>query len=185
MKKLLVTLFIIIAVSAACSEQKPSPENAADHRSRQSIEDTKASGLTDEVRTELMKTVKRYTRALADGYRDMNMDNLFLVASKEQVEKVANFMFTLGQSSIRMDSTLKNIEFKDIRLDTEGHGFVRTTEIWDYAHVNINDESVTREEKDVQYDLQYELQKSSHGWIVADISMEGGENTTASDAVEK
>ncbi len=167
---------LLLSGITACSEQNPSPEKAADHRSQQSIEDTKAPGLTDEVRTELIKAVKRYTRALADGYRDMNMDNLFLVASKEQVEKVTNYMFTLGQGSIRMDSTLKNIEFKNIRLDNQGNGFVRTTELWDYAHVNINDESVTREEKDVQYDLQYELQKSAHGWIVAVVTIEGGEN---------
>ena len=124
-------------------------------------------------------TVKRYTAQLAQGYATMNMAGLALVAEEPQTAKVYFHMAALGEGRLRMMSELKDISFKDIRFVNNTSASVKTREVWDFRHVNIDTGKVERDEKGFVYRMNYRLASKNGAWWVRDAATEEGADKKA------
>lgn len=121
---------------------------------------------------QVKETVKRYNVQLAQGYATMNMAGLAQVAEEPQTAKVYFHMAALGEGRIRMMSELKDISFKDIRFAAATSASVKTREVWDFRHVNIDTGKVQRDEKGFVYQMKYHLAKKNGAWWVRDAAAE-------------
>lgn len=121
---------------------------------------------------QVRETVKRYNTQLAQGYATMNMGGLARVAEEPQTAKVYFHMAALGEGRIRMMSELKDISFKDIRFAAATSASVKTREVWDFRHVNIDTGKVERDEKGFVYRTNYHLAKKNGAWWVRDVTAE-------------
>ncbi len=124
---------------------------------------------------QVKETVKRYNAQLAQGYATMNMAGLAQVAEDSQTSKVYFHMAALGEGRIRMMSELKDISFRDIRFAAATSASVKTREVWDFRHVNIDTGKVERDEKGFVYQINYHLAKKNGAWWVRDVAAEGEE----------
>ncbi len=75
-------------------------------------------------------------------------------------------MAALGEGRLRMMSELKDISFKDIRFASTTSASVKTREVWDFRHVNIDTGKVERDEKGFVYQMNYHLAKKNGAWWV-------------------
>lgn len=87
---------------------------------------------------EVKDTILIYNQLLAEGYAKMDMTPVQEVATEEQAQKLYHHMSALGEAKIRMESELVDIEFLDIQLPEKDLARVKTKEIWNYIHVNID-----------------------------------------------
>jgi len=124
-------------------------------------------------------TIKRYNSLLAQGYAALNMAGLAQVAEEQQTAKVYFHMAALGEGRLRMMSELKDISFKDIRFANSTSASVKTREVWDFRHVNIDTGKVERDEKGFVYRMNYRLAKKNGAWWVKDVATEQGADKKA------
>lgn len=129
---------------------------------------TIGSGDTEEVKG----AVKRYAALLSQGYASMNMTGLTQAAEEPQVAKVYFHMAALGEGRLRMMSELKDISFRDVRFGSATSASVKTREVWDFRHVNIDTGKVERDEKGFVYRMDYHLAKKNGAWLVRDAASE-------------
>ena len=121
---------------------------------------------------QVKETVKRYNTQLAQGYATMNMAGLAQVAEEPQTAKVYFHMAALGEGRLRMMSELKDISFKDIRFANNTSASVKTREVWDFRHVNIDTGKIERDEKGFVYMMNYRLARKNSAWWVRDVAAE-------------
>ncbi len=122
-------------------------------------------------------TVMRYNQLLAEGYQKLNMNPLQEAATTKQAEKAYFHMAALGEGRVRMESTLKKIKFIDMTIQQENKATVRTKEVWDFRHINIDTKQVVLEKKDFEYIITYELLKERGSWLVANVIVAEGSNS--------
>ncbi|WP_298268819.1 hypothetical protein [Geobacter sp.] len=121
------------------------------------------------------ETVRRYNQLLAQGYESLNMTPLTEVAEMEQATKVYSHMAALGEARTRMIPALREIAFSDFRFPNVSSASVRTREVWDFRHLNIDTGKVTRDEKGVVYHLAYRLALKGDRLMVREVkSVEAG-----------
>ncbi len=125
---------------------------------------------------QIKATIMRYNQLLIEGYQKMNMNILQEAATAKQAEKVYFHMAALGESRVRMDSTLEKMQFTDVKILSENKAKVKTKEIWDFRHTNIDTKQVVLEEKNFEYILSYELVKEGGRWLVSDVSASEGDS---------
>ena len=128
-------------------------------------------------------TVKRYNSLLAQGYATLNMTGLTQVAEMPQATRVYTHMAALGEGRIRMQSELKDISFMDIRFAANTSASVKTREVWDFRHVNIDTGKVERDEKGFVYRMRYHLAGKDGVWWVRDAAAEESSDTKAPSVV--
>lgn len=105
-------------------------------------------------------TILRYNQLLAEGYARMNMTPLKEVATPEHAQKVYHHMAALGESKVRMESQLVDIEFSDIQFPKKDFAGVKTREKWNYTHINIGSKMPGQTVvQGLIYKLSYELVK--------------------------
>ena len=117
-------------------------------------------------------TILRYNHLLAEGYARMNMTPLKEVATEEHAQKVYHHMAALGESKVRMESQLLDIEFSDIQFPKKDLVRVKTKEKWNYTHINIDTKMPAQTVvQGLFYKLSYELIKKNGKWFVSSISV--------------
>jgi hypothetical protein len=148
MKKIFILLLIIVVFTGCTYENKKIDETPA-----------------------IKNTIMQYNTFLIEGYKNMNMTSLKQVATKEHAMKVYHHMSALGEAGIRMEAEQKDITFLDIHFPTPYTAEVRTTEYWDYIHLNIDTNKKISENR-IKYTLKYALIKMHNRWFVSDIIVE-------------
>lgn len=124
--------------------------------------------------TAVKGTIMRYNQLLSDGYRSLNMNPLQEVATPEQATRLYHHMAALGEGKVRMDSTLKNIEFVKVTFPTSGEAAVNTRETWDFAHLDIGTGKKVYEERGFVYEMEYLLKPAQGRWIIYNVTTLGG-----------
>lgn len=120
--------------------------------------------------------IMRYNQLLSDGYRSLNMNPVQEVATPEQATKLYHHMAALGEGRIRMDSTLKNIQFVKVAFPTNKEATVNTRETWDFTHLDIGTGKKIYEERDFVYEMEYGLKSDGGGhWLIHKVTTLGGE----------
>lgn len=118
--------------------------------------------------------IMRYNQLLSEGYRSLNMNPLQEVATPEQATRLYYHMAALGEGKIRMDSTLKNIEFVRVAFPKSDEATVSTRETWDFAHLDIGTGKKVYEERDFVYEMEYSLKSANGRWIIYNVTTLGG-----------
>lgn len=116
-------------------------------------------------------TVMLYDSLLAKGYRSLDMKTLAEAATEERVTKAFYHMAALGESGVKMDSTLQDIKFLDIKVVSPDKAEVITDEKWDYTYINIESDKQVYDNS-VEYKLRYNMVKMDKRWLVEDIKVE-------------
>ncbi len=81
-------------------------------------------------------------------------------------------MAALGESKVRMESQLVDIEFSDIQLPKKNLARVKTKEKWNYTHVNIDTKMPGQTVmQGLIYRLSCELVSKEGRWFVSSISV--------------
>lgn len=125
-------------------------------------------------------TVMRYNQLIAEGYRQQNMNPLQEVTTKDQALKLYFHMSALGEGKLRMDSSLKNIQFTRILFPKPGEATVETRETWDFTQYDMKTGTKYYEEKDFIYDMGYTLKREGARWLITNVNTIAGTsaNTT-------
>jgi hypothetical protein len=124
-------------------------------------------------------TVLRYNELLSEGYRKLNMNPMQEVATEDQARKLYYHMSAIGEGKLRMESTLKRLEFRNMEFAENGDAMIETREIWDFAHKFINTEKIYAEEKNFMYEMVYHLKKQKRRWIVTNVLVVSGASTAS------
>lgn len=122
-------------------------------------------------------TIMRYNQLIAEGYRKQNMNPLQEVTTKDQALKLYFHMSALGEGKLRMDSTLKHIEFTKIVFPKAGEATVETRETWDFTQSDMKSGKTYYEEKDFVYDMGYTLKREGSRWLITNVSTIAGTST--------
>lgn len=124
-------------------------------------------------------TVLRYNSLLCEGYSNLDMSRLSLVATREQAAKVYHHMAAMGEGRMRMEAVLEKIDFLTIQKNSAGRMEVETAEQWGYRYVNIDsgEEAVANK---IAYKLRYHLRKVTDVWQVEAIDINSSENRDGS-----
>lgn len=116
-----------------------------------------------------------YNALLAEGYKNLNMNPLTQAATKECATKAYYHMSALGEADIKMHSQVKKINFDDLEVQKPVRAIAKTSEIWDFVHLDIKSNEKIYEEKDFVYHVTYELKKEGDHWLVARVTAVGEE----------
>ena len=118
------------------------------------------------------ETILKYNRLLAEGYAKMDMTPLKGVATQGQAKKVYNHMAALGEAKIRMESQLVDINFLDVQLLEKNVARLKTKEMWNYTHVNIDTKMPGQTiVEGLIYALSYELVMEDGQWFVSSVQV--------------
>ena len=123
------------------------------------------------------EAIRRYNTLLAEGYRTQDMNPLQEVTTREQAVKLYHHMAALGEGRLRLESQLKEIDFKKIERRDTGHAVVETEEIWDFTHYRTDSGEKHAEERDFVYRMGYILQKKDGRWVITEVTTIGGTST--------
>ena len=126
--------------------------------------------VVDTKKAEVEAAVTWYCALLADGYRNLNMNPLAQVATVKRATEAFHHMAAMGEGGLKMDTTLKKIEFGAFRVTAPERAEVDTEEVWDYVFLNTKTGKV-RFDNSVRYSMTYELEKQEGRWLVADIAI--------------
>lgn len=144
--KAAVVLAAVLALAGCVAPSKYSPEEAA-----------------------VRDVIRRYNQMIIQGYRALNMNGMSQVATKLQSEDEYIFMSSLAEGGVRLDATLKDLEFLAVSVETTS-ATAETRETWDYKHYSRADGTLVREERGLVYQLAWDLEKQPSGaWLVSDV----------------
>lgn len=114
-------------------------------------------------------TVVRYNRLLAEGYRAMDMTRMRDVADELQAEDEYIHMAAMGEGGVRLLPILKELEFLEMSIEDTA-AYVETRERWDYSHEDRRTREVVLIQRDLIYELAWDLAKGEDGrWLVTDV----------------
>ena len=113
--------------------------------------------------------VMQYNTLLAEGYKNLNMNPLQLVATEDVATKAYYHMAALGEERVRMISTLRDLKFKEIKFPTPSSARISTRETWDYSHNDIKTGKKMLEEKGFVYEMTYEMKKDGGQWKITNV----------------
>ncbi len=127
------------------------------------------AGLKAEI-PNIKNTIQKYDRLLAEGYIKMDMDGLKEVATQAHLITLNHRLEAFKIAKRRMESELKSVEFGEIKFLIKKRNYkvvtVRTKEVWDIRHVDLDAKKTIKESKGFVYDLNYKLVKSADHWLV-------------------
>lgn len=123
-------------------------------------------------------TVLRYNELLTQGYRSLDMNPLQEAATNLQSEDEYIFMSSLAEGGIRLDATLKDIQF--VKVSVEGTAAsAETSETWDYRQYGRADGKLILDQKGLVYHLAWDLERQPNGrWLVSDVRAISATTTT-------
>lgn len=151
MKKYFVVLIALLVLLSGCKGEK---ERVADQK-----------------KAALQAAVTWYCALLADGYRTLNMNPLSQVATPQQATKAYYYMAATGEAGLKMDATLKKIEFTAFREIGPNKAEVATDESWDYLFIEIKSGKAQFTNR-VSYTMTYHLEEQEGRWLVAAIAVQ-------------
>lgn len=122
-------------------------------------------------------TIMRYNQLVAEGYRKQNMNPLQEVTTRDQALKLYFHMSALGEGKLRMDSTLKDIQFTNIVFPKAGEATVETRETWDFTQADMKSGKAYYEEKDFIYLMGYTLKREGTRWLITNVNTIAGTST--------
>lgn len=134
---------------------------------------------------EVKGTVMRYNQLLVEGYRNLNMNPLQEVASRERAEKAYLHMAALGEAGVRMESELKKIDFQKLEFPKPEEAVVISREVWDFSHKDIKTGAIKFDKKDFVYHNRYELRRDGNRWIIHTINTVDGEEPSGFAGVRR
>jgi hypothetical protein len=121
--------------------------------------------------------IERYNQLLIEGYRKQNMNPMQEVATAEQAQKLYHHMAALGEAQLRMESTLRKLQFASVTFPKPGEAKVETRETWDFTQVKIATGEKYYAEKDFIYEMGYQLQKEGNRWLITNVDTISGKAT--------
>ena len=127
--------------------------------------------VADQKKAALQGAVSWYCALLADGYRTLNMNPLSQVATPQQATKAYHYMAATGEAGLKMDATLKKIEFTAFREIGPNKAEVATKEVWDYLFIEIKS-GKSQFANRVSYTMTYQLEEQEGRWLVAAIAVQ-------------
>ncbi len=133
---------------------------------------------TRDASREVKGVVMRYNQLLSEGYRSMNMNPLQEVATPEQATRLYHHMAALGEGKLKLDSTLKDIQFVNVAYPSRDQATVETRETWDFTHLVIPTGKKYAQEKNFIYVMRYQLKNANGRWVIHAVDAirdEGGE----------
>jgi hypothetical protein len=126
---------------------------------------------------EIKRVVSRYNELLIWGYKNLNMNPLQEVATPEQATKLYFHMSAIGEGKLRMESSLKSLDFTKMEFSKKDEAVVETREVWDFAHIDTNTGKKYAEEKDFVYEMGYHLKKQTGRWMITEVTTISGKST--------
>lgn len=115
------------------------------------------------------QTIERYNSMLADGYRALDMNGMTQVATPAQAESEYVHMSSLAEGDVRLDPTLKKLEFLTASVEATS-ATAETREAWEYRHYSRKTGKLLLEEPGLVYHLAWDLEKQPSGqWLVSDV----------------
>ncbi|MBN1153081.1 MAG: hypothetical protein JXA58_07715 [Dehalococcoidia bacterium] len=129
--------------------------------------------------------VLAYNDALIHGFANLDMNELNRTATEEQAQREFYLMAALGESRVRMLSTLVEIEFGEVVVPAQDRAAVTTTEVWDYDHVSLDTSETVRSERGVVYHLEYELVLRDGRWLVDGVTSLDASSDSENDSAEQ
>ena len=148
----MLVVFISLFVLTGCGEEKR-PDSDKEKKKRN-----------------IEAAVIWYNALLADGYRTLNMNPLSQVATPQQATKAYYYMAATGEGGLKMDATLKKIEFTSPR-EIANKAEVETDETWTYVFVEIKS-GKDQFSNTVRYSLTYTLEEQEGRWLVAAVAVQ-------------
>lgn len=127
-------------------------------------------------------TVLRYNSLLSEGYRNLDMGRLPLVATSEQAAKVYHHMAAMGEGRMRMEAVLEEIEFLGVQKEGPERMEVDSKERWLYRYIHIETGEEALVDK-VTYTLRYHLRRVADTWKVDTIDINSSENSASRKAL--
>lgn len=125
----------------------------------------------------IRSTIESYNTLLVEGYRSLDMTSMREVATQLQAEDEYIYMSSLAEGGVRLDATLKDLEFVKMSVEATS-ALVETRETWDYVHYGRDDGKLLLEQRGLVYKLAYDLEKQADGrWLVSDIRAIGATAT--------
>lgn len=164
MMRLLVVTALLILWCCGCNNAATNSLISADAEQTQQIK----------------QTIMLYNQLLREGYQSFNMNPLQQAATKRQAETLYIHMSALGEGRVRMESSLKDIQFTEVNIQQESKATVKTKEVWDFRHTDIDKKQVVLDEKGFEYLITYELVKEGPRWLVDKVVAKEGGNQNRS-----
>lgn len=151
MKFLVSVLSVCLLLTiAACDRKQPAP--------------------VDSRQTTVEAAVTWYDALLADGYRNLNMNALIQVATAKIARRAYYQMAAVGESGLKMDSTLQQITFSPLKEINQNTVTISATEKWQYVYWEIKTGKHLFDNS-VQYNLTYTLIRTDGKWMVSDVTI--------------
>ena len=174
-RAIFLALAVILFVVVGCDQDKKpeSPESSA----------SPALG-NDTSKPEIEAAITWYNALLAQGYRDLSMNSLVQLATEKLATKAYYHMASLGEAGLKMDATLKKIDFGEMKDAGPDKVEVPTKEVWDYIYWEIKT-GKRLFDNTVNYRLIYQLEKQSGRWLVTDIMVRQANETKDSSFIFK
>jgi len=126
---------------------------------------------------EIKRVVSRYNELLIWGYKNLNMNPLQEVATPEQATRLYFHMSAIGEGKLRMESSLKSLDFTKMEFPKKDEAVVETREVWDFTHIDTNTGKKYAEEKDFIYEMGYHLKKQTGRWMITEVTTINGKST--------
>ncbi len=126
------------------------------------------------------EAIRNYNGLLADGYRRLNMNHLVHAATGDRARKAYYHMAALGEGGVKMDSTLRSLEFIATKQLAPDQAEITCQEQWGYAYINL-DNGHTSPRLTVNYTARYRMVKERGKWLVADITILNTDRTSDAD----
>jgi hypothetical protein len=119
-------------------------------------------------RAHIESIIVGYNRALAEGYRRLNMSGLRQFATTDQATSEYSHMAALGEAHIRLDSQLQDIRVQQASFTGTDTAQATTVERWFYRQISIDTTKALAEDV-TNYKLRYDLTLIGSDWLVGRI----------------
>jgi hypothetical protein len=113
----------------------------------------------------IRRLIGKYNMAIVTAYKNLGMEPLREVASKERFEKVEVIINSFMQGGQMMEAELLELDFKGMEIDAE-RARVRTSEDWKYRWVDVRTREVKVPLTEIHYEMLYHLIKRDDRWLV-------------------
>ncbi len=146
----ILAVLLLLVLASGCGQQK--------------------TEITNRQKSEVEAAVTWYLALMTDGYRNLNMNPLIQVATRRQATKTYHHMASLGEAGLKMDATLKKIEFGTVQNIAPDKAEVATQEEWEYVYQSVKTGKPLFDNS-VNYSLLYQLEQQAGKWLVSDITV--------------
>lgn len=119
---------------------------------------------------EIKKAVRDYNDGLLEAYSEVSMEPLMSVAGEKDLHRNEIILEKLKFEKTRMNSSIREFNFQDIKVLNKDKAVARTHEKWAVELINSETGEVKKPEEIIVYDLEYTLSRTKDGgWIVDEV----------------